>query len=71
MPIAILLTLDATAAAEPPLEPPAINSGNFGFLTNPKCGFLLVTPYANSCKLAVPIIIAPAFFKFIWFTHPY
>ena len=36
VPIAMLLILDAIAAAEPPLEPPAINSGNFGFLTNPK-----------------------------------
>jgi len=34
----------AMAAAEPPLEPPAIRSGAIGFGTVPKCGFWEVTP---------------------------
>jgi hypothetical protein len=34
----------ASAAADPPLEPPAVRSGAIGFGTVPKCGFCDVTP---------------------------
>ena len=34
----------ASAAAEPPLEPPAIRPSRSGFGTVPKCGFSEVTP---------------------------
>ena len=44
----------ASAAAEPPLEPPAIRPGATGFGTQPKCGFIDVTPYANSCRFVLP-----------------
>ncbi len=50
----------ATAAAEPPLEPPARRPGATGFGTVPKCGFWELTPYANSCRLVLPQTTQPA-----------
>ena len=50
----------ATAAALPPLEPPAVRPGCAGLPTVPYHGFWLVTPQANSCRLALPISDAPA-----------
>jgi hypothetical protein len=50
----------ASAAAEPPLEPPAIRPGASGFGTVPKCGFSEVTPYANSCRFVLPTSPYPA-----------
>ena len=44
----------ATAAAEPPLEPPASRPGNAGFGTVPKCGFWDEIPYANSWRFVFP-----------------
>ena len=44
----------ATAAAEPPLDPPATRPGKRGFGTSPKCGFSEVVPYANSCRFVLP-----------------
>jgi hypothetical protein len=44
----------ASAAADPPLDPPAIRSGAIGFGTLPKCGFSEVVPYANSCRFVLP-----------------
>jgi hypothetical protein len=44
----------ASAAAEPPLEPPATRPGAAGFGTAPKCGFSDVVPYANSCRFVLP-----------------
>jgi hypothetical protein len=44
----------ASAAAFPPLEPPAIRPGASGFGTVPKCGFSEVVPYANSCRFVLP-----------------
>ena len=44
----------ASAAAEPPLEPPAIRPGAAGFGTVPKCGLVEVMPYANSCRFVFP-----------------
>src|SRR5205085_4854530 len=43
-----------SAAAEPPLEPPAIRPAATGFGTVPKCGFSEVMPYANSCRFVLP-----------------
>jgi hypothetical protein len=34
----------ATAAADPPLEPPGMRAGARGFTTRPKCGLSLVIP---------------------------
>src|SRR5215217_676796 len=50
----------ATAAAEPPLDPPATRPGATGFGTVPKCGFCEVTPYANSCRFVLPTFAYPA-----------
>ena len=50
----------ASAAAFPPLEPPAVLPGWTGFPTVPYHGFWLVTPHANSCRFALPISDAPA-----------
>ena len=44
----------ASAAAEPPLEPPAILPGAMGFGTVPKWAFSDVIPYANSCRFVLP-----------------
>src|SRR5436305_10602768 len=46
----------ARAAADPPLEPPAIRPGAIGFGTVPKCSFSDVIPYANSCRLVLPTL---------------
>src|SRR5690606_37563160 len=45
----------ATAAAEPPDDPPAIRAGFFGFLV---CG--VRTPYARGWLERVPRMVAPA-----------
>src|SRR5699024_12401090 len=50
----------ATAAPEPPLEPPAILSVFHGLLDAPECGVSLVMPYAYSCIFRLPLKIAPA-----------
>ena len=44
----------ATAAALPPLEPPARRPGAIGLGTVPKCGFCDEIPYANSCRFVLP-----------------
>src|ERR1700676_2477545 len=49
----------ATAAAEPPLLPPGTCSGSYGFRTGPKVALLLVHPYESSCRLVLPIRMAP------------
>ncbi|TML74122.1 MAG: hypothetical protein E6G13_01475 [Actinobacteria bacterium] len=54
VPSAASATPAASAAAEPPLDPPAIRPGAIGFGTVPKCGFSDVTPYANSCRFVFP-----------------
>src|SRR5215208_5697525 len=50
----------ATAAAEPPLEPPAMRSVFHGLCTGPKCDNVEVPPWPNSSKLVLPKITAPA-----------
>ena len=49
-----------TAAAEPPLEPPADRVRSTGLWTAPKAVSSLVVPNANSCRLVLPMTIAPA-----------
>jgi hypothetical protein len=50
----------ASAAAEPPLDPPAIRPGATGLGTVPKCGFCELVPYANSCRFVLPAFAYPA-----------
>src|SRR5439155_443220 len=50
----------ATAAADPPLDPPGVRDRSQGFRTDPAWGFALVTPYANSWRPVLPTITAPA-----------
>ena len=50
----------ATAAPEPPLDPPATCAGFHGLAVRPKCGFSVVIPQANSCVFVLPITSAPA-----------
>ena len=50
----------ATAAAEPPEEPPGTFCKFHGFLTGPKAEFSLEDPIANSSMLVLPILCIPA-----------
>ena len=50
----------ATAAAEPPLDPPGIRSICQGFLVGPKAEFSVDDPIANSSQLVLPTTTAPA-----------
>src|SRR6185503_18825810 len=50
----------ATAAAEPPDEPPGTRSRSQGFLTGPKAEFSFDDPIANSSQLVLPMTMAPA-----------
>src|SRR5580704_17134371 len=51
----------ATAAADPPLEPPGMRSVASGFSTGPYAEFSLELPIANSSQFVLPKITAPAF----------
>ena len=50
----------ATAAAEPPDEPPGTRVLSQGFFTGPKYEFSLPEPMANSSQLSLPTQTAPA-----------
>ena len=50
----------ATAAAEPPLDPPAMRSIFHGLWTGPKWESVDVPPWPNSSRLVLPMMIAPA-----------
>ena len=50
----------ASAAAEPPLEPPAVRARFQGLRVAPKTSFTVFGPNANSGVLVLPITIAPA-----------
>src|SRR5262245_49053030 len=56
---------NATATAEPLLEPPGTQFGSHGFRQLPKCGFSPVKPNAHSCILSLPIQIAPTLTSFL------
>src|SRR5438046_299313 len=50
----------ATAAADPPDDPPGMYPSFHGFWHVPKCGLSLVTPAANSWRFVLPTRTAPA-----------
>src|SRR5215510_3761827 len=50
----------ACAEVEPPLEPPGIRERSHGLWMAPKCGLLLVIPYASSWSPVLPRRMAPA-----------
>ena len=50
----------ASAAAAPPLEPPAERDGSCGFRTGPNADSSLVVPNANSWRFVFPMMMAPA-----------
>ncbi len=50
----------ATAAAEPPLEPPGIRSRSQGFRVAPKQEVSVEEPMANSSMFVLPVKTAPA-----------
>src|SRR5579864_4611606 len=50
----------ATAAADPPLDPPGMRSRSHGLWIAPKCGLFDVAPYASSCSPVLPTSTAPA-----------
>jgi hypothetical protein len=54
----------ATAAAEPPDEPPGIRVMSQGFLVTPNAEFSVELPIANSSMFKRPKTIAPADFNF-------
>src|SRR5882672_7455910 len=51
---------DATAAAEPPLEPPGVRSGFHGLRVTPSAGLAVYANVPNSGAAVLPIGIAPA-----------
>src|SRR5438045_5027299 len=51
---------DATAADEPPEEPPGTVDSSQGLRTGPKAEFSFDDPMANSSQLVLPMRIAPA-----------
>src|SRR5688572_4589111 len=50
----------ATAAADPPEEPPGTRVGSQGLRVGPKAEFSVEEPKANSSRLVFPRITAPA-----------
>src|SRR5271166_6917000 len=50
----------ATAAAEPPEEPPGTRLGSRGLRVAPKAEFSVDDPMANSSMFVLPITTAPA-----------
>src|SRR6187455_1326360 len=50
----------ATAAADPPLDPPGVRSVDHGLRTAPNAEFSLDDPMANSSQFVLPTMIAPA-----------
>src|SRR5262245_29722290 len=50
----------ATATADPPLDPPGDRDVSSGCRTTPNAEFSLVVPKANSSRLVLPMITAPA-----------
>src|SRR6188474_286123 len=50
----------ATAAADPPLDPPGVRVTSHGFFDGPSAEFSVDDPIANSSRLVLPTMIAPA-----------
>src|SRR5688572_19087622 len=59
-PSAIGTTPHATAAADPPDDPPGTRSGANGFRVGPNALFSVDDPIANSSKFVLPTSTAPA-----------
>ena len=53
----------ATAAADPPLEPPGMRSSAHGLRIGPNAEFSVDEPIANSSQLVLPTMTAPARFE--------
>jgi len=51
---------EATAAAEPPEEPPGTRSRSWGLRVGPNAEFSVEEPMANSSRLVLPTLMAPA-----------
>src|SRR3989338_6220836 len=51
----------ATAAAEPPDDPPGTRSVSTGFRVGPNAECSVEEPIANSSRFVLPRIVAPAF----------
>jgi hypothetical protein len=51
---------EATAAAEPPEEPPGDRDGSHGLRVTPQSGLSVKLAYANSGVVVLPTMIAPA-----------
>ena len=54
----------ATAAADPPEEPPGTRVGSTGFFTGPQALCSFDEPIANSSQLVFPTSTAPAAWSF-------
>ena len=50
----------ATAAALPPDDPPGTRSGSWGLRVGPNAEFSVELPMANSSRLVLPMVMAPA-----------
>src|SRR5256885_8167283 len=50
----------ATAAAEPPLDPPGTRLGSCGLRVGPNAEFSVDEPIANSSRFVLPTTTAPA-----------
>ena len=50
----------AIAAPVPPLDPPGLRVGSYGFLVCPPSELIVVMPRANSCRFDLATITAPA-----------
>ena len=50
----------ATAAADPPLDPPGVRSSAHGLRVGPNAEFSVDDPIANSSQLVLPTMTAPA-----------
>ena len=60
VPVASATRPAATAAAEPPLDPPGTRFRSHGFRVEPRAGFWVVMPQPNSCERVEPTMTAPA-----------
>ena len=60
VPVAAGTSRAATAAAEPPDEPPGTRCASQGLFTAPKAEFSLAEPIANSSQLSLASVTMPA-----------
>ena len=60
VPIPTAAKFAAIAAPVPPLDPPGLRVGSYGFLVCPPSELIVVMPRANSCRFDLATITAPA-----------